>query len=70
MAVDLDDELRQLAAPAVCCLLCGTPFPDHGDAGGPVTIRAGGVIPVRCPGFRWVPADGPPVGSYADPPAR
>lgn len=75
--MDLDAELAELVeeAPALRCRRCQTPWPQHGDAGGPLTLRAGGfsspaaAVPLRCPGFLWVDPGGPPVGSYADPPA-
>jgi hypothetical protein len=72
--VDLDAELAALVAPAISCRRCGTPFPAHGEAGGPVTVRSGGwsspaaAVPVACPGFLWVDPAGPPVGSYGSPP--
>jgi hypothetical protein len=72
--VDLDAELEQLAAPAISCRRCGTPYPAHGDAGGPVTVRAGGfsspaaAVPVTCPGFAWVDPAGS-VGGYSSPPS-
>jgi hypothetical protein len=66
MTVDvLDLELEQLTAPAVTCHRCGTPYPQHGDAGGPITVRAGAWggnpmgVPIRCPGFQWVDPAGP-----------
>lgn len=75
MIVDrLDEELQELTEPAVRCRRCGTPYPLHGDAGGPVTVRAGGfsspaaAVPILCPGFLWVDPAGPPVGSYREPP--
>lgn len=61
----LDVELEQLTAGAVTCRRCGTPFPLHGDAGGPVRVRAGGwaspadAVPMTCPGFLWVDPAGP-----------
>lgn len=64
----LDLELEQLTAPAVRCLRCGTPYPEHGDAGGSTTVRAGSWggnpmgVPIRCPGFRWVDPGTPPGG--------
>lgn len=72
--MSLDDELQALTAP-VSCRRCGTPFPEHGDAGGPVRVVAGGwsspaaAIAVTCPGFLWVDPGGPPAGAYRDPPA-
>lgn len=76
MIVDrLDEELAELQAPALRCRRCGTPFPLHGAAGGPVTVRVGGfsspaaAVPIGCPGFLWVDPAGPPVGSYRDRPA-
>ena len=76
--MDLDSELRELeeTLPVVRCARCGTPWPAHGDAGGPLTVKTGGfsspaaAIPLRCPGFAWVDPAGPGVGSYSDPPLR
>lgn len=70
MAVDqLDVELEQLTEQAVTCRRCGTPYPLHGDAGGPVTVRAGAWagspgLPLRCIGFQWVDpvSDSPTYG--------
>lgn len=77
MVDDLDAELLDLVQePAVLCRRCGTPYPLHGDRGGPVTVAVGGfssptaAVPLTCPGFLWVDPSGPPVGSYGDPPAR
>jgi hypothetical protein len=70
---DLDVELAGLVAPLVC-RSCGHGFPQHEDAGGHCRDVIGGWsspaagFPCMCPGFRWVPLDGPPVGSYGDPP--
>jgi hypothetical protein len=76
VAHDLDDELVELVLPgAIRCASCGTAYPLHGDAGGPVRVTVGGwsspanAIPITCPGFRWVDPAGPPVGSYGSPPA-
>jgi hypothetical protein len=73
--VDVDDELDALTAPAVTCRRCGVPFPEHGDAGGPVRVRVGGwaspadAVGLTCAGFLWVDPtpDGPP--SYGGPPS-
>jgi hypothetical protein len=73
---DLERELAALVSPAIRCRRCQTPYPEHGAAGGPVTVAAGGwsspaaAVPVRCPGFLWVDPGGPPVGSYRDAPER
>jgi hypothetical protein len=40
---------------------CGHSFPQHGTGGGRCAD------PCPCPGFRWVPAQGPPHG-YSGPP--
>jgi hypothetical protein len=74
VAVDLEHELEELTAPAVACRLCGHGFPEHEAGGGRCAGRIGGwsspanAIPCVCPGFRWVDASGPPVGSYLEPP--
>lgn len=76
--MDLDLELLELeqTAAAVACARCAVPWTEHGDAGGPITVRAGGfsspaaAIPLRCPGFAWVDPAGPAVGSYLEPPQR
>lgn len=70
----LDLELEQLTAPAITCRRCGTPFPQHGDGGGPVTVRAGSWggspmgVPILCAGFLWVDPATPP-GGYSAPPS-
>jgi hypothetical protein len=65
----LDLELLKLTTPAVVCRRCGTPYPEHGDAGGPVTVRAGAWagspgLPLLCRGFQWVDpvSDSPTYG--------
>jgi hypothetical protein len=72
----IEAELLELVeGPALLCRRCGTPFPLHGDAGGPVGVRVGGwdspanALRITCPGFQWVDPAGPPVGSYREPPA-
>jgi hypothetical protein len=61
----LDVELEQLTA--VACRRCGTPFPEHGDAGGPVRVRVGGwaspadAVALTCRGFLWVDPGQPPA---------
>ena len=58
-------ELEALTAPAICCRRCGVAFPEHGDGGGPVTVRAGAWggapmgVPIRCQGFLWIDPAGP-----------
>lgn len=72
----LDVELVELvdAVRAVRCARCALPWPLHGDAGGPVTVVAGGfsspaaAVPLTCPGFAWIDPGGPGVGSYREPP--
>lgn len=42
---------------------CGASYSEH--------QRYGGACPdTGCPGFLWIDPEGPPVGSYSDPPRR
>jgi len=42
---------------------CGRPYTEH--------QRYGGACPdTDCPGFLWIAPNGPPVGSYGQPPQR
>lgn len=63
MTTSLDVELAALidTTAAVHCRRCGTPFPLHGDVGGPVAVTYGLFSPVQltCPGFQWVDPSGP-----------
>jgi hypothetical protein len=56
----------------VRCAVCLDTYGQHAPDGGHCRAVKGEhePIPCPCPGFRWVPADGPPVGSYDDPPQR
>lgn len=73
MATDLDQELRQLEAPAVPCRSCGHGYPDHDAGGGHCSAMIGGWsspaagVPCPCPGFRWVAVRGEP--DYDGPPS-
>jgi hypothetical protein len=44
---------------------CGDTWRQHAP-GGAHCRRPG----CDCPGFRWIDTDGPPVGSYREPPQR
>ena len=42
---------------------CGRPYVEH-------QLYGGGCPETGCAGFLWIPPNGPPVGSYTDPPRR
>lgn len=56
----------------VRCQACGHSYGDHpagaGGCGGTGEPDPLGTGPCGCEGFRWVPANGPSVGSYLDAP--
>jgi len=66
----IDQELAALAGGAVRCQRCTHGYPDHEDAGGRCRQIINDRFPCLCPGMAWVDPDGPPVGSYGDPPGR
>ena len=57
---------------AVLCRTCGHGYDGHAASGGPCTSEPHpSPSPARrcsCSGFRWIDAEAPSVGSYADPP--
>jgi hypothetical protein len=56
----------------VRCHTCGHSYGDHPSRAGGCAAAADpgppGTGACGCDGFRWVPADGPSVGSYLDAP--
>lgn len=56
----------------VRCHACGHSYGDHRSPAGGCAAAAhpdpSGTASCGCDGFRWVPADGPSVGSYRDAP--
>lgn len=58
------------------CQSCGHAYDEHGPEAKHCSATLGDgffptvAVPCPCPGFRWVAADGPAVGSYTEPRQR